>query len=359
MKVAKTALLLLFIFAIGYTQTLDCKKCHYCEKPTSENPCLKRCPRHDLPAGHISTSSQQPDVIILKELESLYVPVVFSHKLHSEMADFSRGCSICHHHNPAGPILKCSSCHEKTSLRGDLHKPGLKGAYHRQCMGCHREWSHSTACGNCHALKSKKQTPEPQKNGGDLVGSAHPVIPEPDRIIFRTDYKEGNLVTFYHDDHTKVFGLKCVDCHRQESCDTCHDTQKEKITETHLTEPHDPCFQCHENHNCNVCHTSEIRGNFDHLRRSGWALNKFHSKLKCRDCHQGRTIFAKLDNTCLSCHKSWLEKGFNHSITGLTLDETHKENACEDCHLDKRFDQPPSCDNCHDGYRYPVQRPGE
>ena len=52
-----------------------------------------------------------------------------------------------------GPILKCSSCHESSRKREDVSIPDLKGAYHRQCMDCHREWSHETGCNSCHTPK--------------------------------------------------------------------------------------------------------------------------------------------------------------------------------------------------------------
>jgi hypothetical protein len=339
-------------------QTLDCKQCHYCDKPTMENPCLKRCPRHDKPVTHPKANGTEPDVLILKEIESLYVPVVFSHKLHSDMSQYSGGCAICHHHNPPGPILKCSACHEKSAIRGDLRKPGLKGAYHRQCLGCHREWSHSTACGICHAPKSRAGASETVKTAGDIVGAGHPAIPEPERIIFHTGYEEGDVVTFYHDEHIKLFGLNCVDCHRSENCSTCHDTSKPVVAEAHLTEPHEPCYQCHEQNECSVCHSNEIRGRFDHLRRTGWALNNYHRSQQCSACHKERLVFESRDTNCLGCHKSWLNGSFDHSVTGLKLDEIHLESACEDCHIDNRFDRKPQCDNCHDGFSYPKQKPG-
>ena len=64
------------------------------------------------------------------------------------------GCENCHHYNTSGPILKCSSCHESSRKREDVSIPDLKGAYHRQCMDCHREWSHDTVV--IHVIYPKK-----------------------------------------------------------------------------------------------------------------------------------------------------------------------------------------------------------
>ncbi len=47
-------------------------------------------------------------------------------------------CQGCHHRSPAGiePPL-CESCHGDPFNESFLHRPGLKAAYHQQCLGCH------------------------------------------------------------------------------------------------------------------------------------------------------------------------------------------------------------------------------
>lgn len=63
-------------------------------------------------------------------------------------------CAGCHHHSPTGMRPPpCRSCHaddaDPTSDR-----PGLKVAYHRQCLGCHIEMGiPEQSCTACHALK--------------------------------------------------------------------------------------------------------------------------------------------------------------------------------------------------------------
>ena len=44
---------------------------------------------------------------------------------------------------------------------------------------------------------------------------------------------------------------------------------------------------------------------------------------------------------------------------GLALDEMHGELDCVDCHEDRAFHRPPSCESCHDEPMYPDQVPGE
>jgi hypothetical protein len=65
-------------------------------------------------------------------------------------------CQGCHHGSPVGekPPL-CESCHGTSAADSSLHKPGLLGAYHRQCLGCHQvmELEKPSDCSGCHAEK--------------------------------------------------------------------------------------------------------------------------------------------------------------------------------------------------------------
>lgn len=69
-------------------------------------------------------------------------------------------CQGCHHNSPASKKPpKCASCHNKPFDESNPLRPGLKAAYHGQCMGCHTEMRlekpANTACTECH--KEKKQ----------------------------------------------------------------------------------------------------------------------------------------------------------------------------------------------------------
>jgi hypothetical protein len=132
--------------------------------------------------------SDAPETVTIDLLANLYDPVEFSHAAHTEMAE----CSDCHHHtvgtvtnrwnckncheNPLeGDRVACSDCHPRdrfgsqylaTLDNPDLYhkeKPGLKGAFHLNCVGCHQENGGPTGCEDCHAMNA---TGEKRFNAG-------------------------------------------------------------------------------------------------------------------------------------------------------------------------------------------------
>jgi len=124
---------------------------------------------------------QIPDTITIGYLQDLYEDVVFDHQTHLEMYD----CSSCHHHtlgtgtenencqkchvnSCSSKDKSCSACHRdrvlpilpdsSDALAGNVYhidKPGLKGALHLQCLGCHRVESGPTDCQDCHIFTEK------------------------------------------------------------------------------------------------------------------------------------------------------------------------------------------------------------
>ncbi len=344
---------------------INCKTCHTCDVPTKAEPCLVICPREKI-ATIYQKPEQTPAMIVIDQLSDRYGPVYFSHRIHAQMSIMSGGCETCHHHNTSGPILKCNSCHETSRQRENVSIPDLKGAYHRQCMDCHREWSHETGCNTCHTLKKDLKNGNQESMQKKYAGKDHPVVIEPTKIVYETKTDKGKLVTFFHDDHTKKFGITCITCHKQESCTKCHDITKKsnaditKISSTKsLDEKHKKCFTCHKDDDCSTCHKNQVTTPFDHQKQTGWALNRFHINLSCSKCHGDKMPYKKLDNKCTSCHNNWSNETFKHSVTGLELNETHAELSCEDCHIDRNFAVKPSCDNCHENYSFPKRKPGK
>jgi hypothetical protein len=74
-------------------------------------------------------------------------------------------CSGCHHRSDlqqaAVQAPKCSTCHNRAFNPVALGKPGLMGAYHRQCIGCHQAMKQKPAaleCVKCHPAKKDVQT---------------------------------------------------------------------------------------------------------------------------------------------------------------------------------------------------------
>ncbi len=348
---------------------LTCKTCHSCEVPTKKDPCLNACPRAEMVTVKQSPSDA-PEVEILKELSKTYMPVVFSHRVHAQMSEMSGGCETCHHYNTLGPIQPCINCHQTKRSRNDVTRPDLEAAYHQQCINCHREWSHTIDCTSCHALKTDKTEAAVKSSVAKLTGKSHPKIEEPKKIIFETDYKQGKIVTFFHDEHISVFGAKCINCHQQENCTKCHDKGETAAAKTSgdnmivkikksPAQHHQPCFSCHQDDKCTTCHKQTESGPFDHAQNTGWALNRFHQKLSCSKCHGTSGKFVKLNPECTSCHSNFEQGKFEHSVTGLKLDETHSAFECAECHQKRDFSKPPSCAGCHDDKSYPKNKPGK
>jgi len=94
-----------------------------------------------------------PDSVTISVLKDEYEAVTFPHRRivmkllekieENRIAVHFHGhqdvvCQGCHHQSPVGiePPL-CESCHGDPFNRSYLNRPGLKAAYHQQCLGCH------------------------------------------------------------------------------------------------------------------------------------------------------------------------------------------------------------------------------
>jgi hypothetical protein len=375
MKKILTVIFVLFFTVGTYAQQspgknhaklhINCVTCHTCGIPTKDEPCWVACPREKMITVYLK-AEQTDELVIIDQANERYGPVYFSHRIHAQMSVMLGGCGNCHHHNTLEQILKCSKCHEPSRQRENISILDLKGAYHRQCMECHREWSHETGCKSCHIPINEVKGSHKEESKKQLAGKVHPPVTEPTKIVYETNYEKGKFVTYYHDDHIKNFQLNCIDCHAQESCTRCHDVNnptsaklklvKEKKS---LEEHHKKCFSCHGKDDCAKCHLDKQIEPFNHEKKTGWALNKHHINLSCVSCHGSKQPYKKLNKQCLSCHKNWNKEKFNHSVTGLQLDEIHSELGCEDCHAGNDYSVKPGCNSCHENFVYPKQKPGK
>ncbi len=337
--------------AAPQTGKLECLDCHDCEVPTLREPCLKPCPstamvhstaKHEL--------AEAPDTIMLSEIADQFQPVRFNHKLHAEMAEMGQDCATCHHYSPPGHIPPCKECHGGETNPTNLKQPTLKGAYHRQCLSCHREWSHDTKCVLCHTPADGKTAAAFGYDSTDIIGIAHPVITEPKSKVYLTPYKAAPVVTFHHSEHIELFDLRCVDCHKQENCSYCHDLQRPARLAKSDEEVHAMCNDCHAQDACIKCHDTKERPGFTHAK-TGWELNRFHKNLECRACHPTGKRIARVNSDCVACHGGWNQENFNHAVTGLHLDELHGTMDCKDCHVDLQYADTPDCSGCHDDGR--------
>ncbi|HUV31554.1 MAG TPA: cytochrome c3 family protein [Acidobacteriota bacterium] len=339
--------------------TLDCLQCHTCERPTPSDMCLQPCPSLTMAQNVVPHSlSEAPDSMLLGDIADVFKPVHFNHKLHAEMAEMGGDCATCHHYSPAGEIPPCRDCHGGEGNPTNLRQPGLKGAYHRQCLSCHREWSHETRCVLCHLPEAGREMAA-VADPTDIIGIPHPVITEPETKIYRTPYNEGPVVTFHHAEHIHLFGLNCANCHQKENCGFCHDLQKPATLAKSMEEVHAICNDCHVNDACGKCHDTKEKPVFSHAS-TGWPLNRYHRTLDCRACHPTGRQIGRLNSNCGACHAGWNQENFAHAVTGLQLDEIHVELDCTDCHADRKFDQTPDCSACHDdGRTHEDAPPGE
>lgn len=121
----------------------------------------------------ISAVDDIPKTVVINMMMNKYEPVELPHQKiililaknikENRLAKFFHDkketiCQGCHHHSPPSKTPPgCASCHGKPFDKADLFKPGLMGAYHRQCMGCHAEMQvqkpDTRDCSGCHKEK--------------------------------------------------------------------------------------------------------------------------------------------------------------------------------------------------------------
>jgi hypothetical protein len=116
-----------------------------------------------------------PEKVVIKHLSKEYEPVDFPHRKivnaivakikDSKLAGYFHSqegtiCKGCHHNSPVSKKPpQCGSCHGKVFDEANPLKPGITGAYHQQCMGCHQEMGiqKPMGCTECHKEKKTKK----------------------------------------------------------------------------------------------------------------------------------------------------------------------------------------------------------
>ena len=154
----------------------NCRKCHIdpSKFSTDENISPESLAEMILKSGKTAADTFDdqdiPETVVINKLSSQYGSVELPHRqiinamvknikdnklagyFHSEKGTI---CQACHHNSPAGNTPPgCSSCHGKPFDDRNPLRPGLKAAYHQQCMDCHDsmgiENPKSTDCVGCH-----------------------------------------------------------------------------------------------------------------------------------------------------------------------------------------------------------------
>ena len=181
------------------TERPECAGCHFpmAEKAFADQSCGK-CHVSDIPAAALvalEASEQRgmvhsaldglidrfrpvadekiPETVTIDAIAETYEPSRFPHRKivksimekieDSDMARVFHGdgltiCRGCHHNSPASLAPPaCASCHGQPAFARD-GRPGLKGAYHGQCITCHQKMNieavAATDCTKCHQEKS-------------------------------------------------------------------------------------------------------------------------------------------------------------------------------------------------------------
>jgi octaheme c-type cytochrome (tetrathionate reductase family) len=371
------------------------------------------------------------DSPVLRAQSDDYEPVGFSHRIHDELV--GGDCGVCHHRyamsegDRVGEDIKalhasidvkmggpCSACHDDMAsnppqscmhchgLPNELDAPsriGLKGAYHRQCIGCHERQlkpaSAPTECNACHhswtpdhsILVTFKGKPGPldvtrtclschPKVGQDLLGTAHWNWKGRSPTLVGYEHRADVSLTLMVNNYCIAIApnmQQCAACHigygwmnvdfdlndpANIDCLVCHDT-----TATYRKDPNkagwpDPSLDLAAiakkvgrptRRACGSCHFE-----------SGGAPNAKHGDLEPAltdpatdlDMHMGT-----LKMRCQDCHTTTA-----HRIAGMSLSAPAVEGRvrCEKCHgltphgvagpLSKHLDdhiRAVACETCH------------
>ncbi|MBF0529926.1 MAG: cytochrome C [Deltaproteobacteria bacterium] len=163
-----------------------CRKCHMAAGPVQPEGAPPLTPQAELTFVSEQLGSRKfiddtinindlPEKILIRVMEDQYHPADFPHRKivqtlldnmkDSKLAGFFHSnpetmCQGCHHHSPASKTPpRCWNCHSQPIAEKGHARPGMKAAYHLQCMGCHKEMKlekpMSTVCNSCHEEKKK------------------------------------------------------------------------------------------------------------------------------------------------------------------------------------------------------------
>jgi len=165
----------------GRASATSCATCHDDKAKTLDAAQIQAMSKEDKSAmaaamiedrksAGIFEISEIPEKVVISDISDRYEGAEFPHRkivetmyakvAKSELASAfhtSKGtfCQGCHHNSPASKTPpRCASCHGKNfDAHGD-GRPGLKAAFHQQCIGCHTamqlEKPAATACADCH-----------------------------------------------------------------------------------------------------------------------------------------------------------------------------------------------------------------
>ncbi len=306
------------------------------------------------------------------KIGDIYGPVRFMHLKHAAVV---KDCTKCHHYKPDQPdaseTTECSACHQKPFDPEFPERPGLKAAYHQQCMGCHqKENKGPTDCTGCHAknppdhsvLVKLPDHPDPlmvtkeclrchDHTANDMLTSAHWLWRGPSPYTVgaekRVDMgKATNTINNFCVALTSNWP-RCTSCHAgygwkdanfdfsdktRMDCLICHDTTltyAKVPTEAGMPYPQLDLKKIAQSvgkpsrKTCGDCHFQG--GGGDAVKHGDMNGILYYPSRNC-DVHMGG-----MDFQCHECHKTR-----NHKISGrsLSLPVAEGSRSCQDCHTD-------------------------
>ena len=176
----------------------DCTGCHSIQaallKPVPADPKLISAIAEAEIASRkahwsLVSETEIPETVTIDIMKDQYEGATFPHRKitqtlsagaqKSRLASHFHGteqtlCAGCHHHSPLSLTPpRCASCHGLSATPDPDGRPGLKGAYHGQCIRCHQEMGiQKPAATDCAACHKPKTGPDQRTSGVDIKGQA-------------------------------------------------------------------------------------------------------------------------------------------------------------------------------------------
>lgn len=179
----------------------------------------------------------------------------------------------------------------------------------------------------------------------------------------------------------KKYENDCKQCHvrlretsQEQLCMDCHKSIQKDILNIkgfhgkNNRAASSDCKVCHADHKgrgANIVWLDKDR--FNH-KQTDYPLVGKHKQTECSSCHPKDKKFRDAPSACIDCHKeddvhksklgkkcanchnpkAWTGKQFDHDKTKFKLRDSHKQVACDLCHVENRYkDTPGKCVSCH------------